>query len=159
MQRPLRLCWVNISKSRRINCLPWTGHCNIESGHGQRWDKVMQKVRGAHVMAWEAANGRRVQPGEVVRHTCDNAPCIESTHLLIGTRADNVRDMHERGNPSPPPVHRGEQHHSARMKDSEVAEMRAAYTGARGEKASFARKYGVSQQAVTNILAGRTRVS
>ena len=34
---------------------------------------------------------------EVVRHTCDNARCIEPTHLISGTQADNVADMDERG--------------------------------------------------------------
>ena len=34
--------------------------------------------------------------GFVVRHTCDNTRCVEPTHLLLGTRADNNRDRAER---------------------------------------------------------------
>lgn len=34
---------------------------------------------------------------EVVRHICDNARCIEPTHLRSGTQVENVADMHERG--------------------------------------------------------------
>lgn len=34
---------------------------------------------------------------EVVRHICDNARCIEPTHLRSGTQIDNVADMDERG--------------------------------------------------------------
>lgn len=34
---------------------------------------------------------------QVVRHTCDNPRCINPTHLLLGTRADNNRDRAERG--------------------------------------------------------------
>ena len=35
--------------------------------------------------------------GYVVRHRCDNPRCIEPTHLLLGTKADNNRDRAERG--------------------------------------------------------------
>lgn len=36
-------------------------------------------------------------PGPVLRHRCDNPPCINPAHLEPGTQADNVRDMAERG--------------------------------------------------------------
>jgi hypothetical protein len=48
-----------------------------------------------HVMAYIVAKGS-VPPGMVVRHTCDNPPCINPEHLLIGTKADNAADMVER---------------------------------------------------------------
>ncbi len=35
--------------------------------------------------------------GMIVRHRCDNPPCINPEHLTVGTQADNVRDMMERG--------------------------------------------------------------
>ena len=34
---------------------------------------------------------------EVVRHTCDNARCINVAHLEGGTAVDNMQDMHMRG--------------------------------------------------------------
>lgn len=33
---------------------------------------------------------------ECVRHTCDNARCINPAHLIPGTLSDNVRDRVER---------------------------------------------------------------
>ena len=33
---------------------------------------------------------------QVVRHTCDNPRCINPTHLIGGTYADNMRDCKER---------------------------------------------------------------
>lgn len=33
------------------------------------------------------------QPGDEVRHICDNRGCINPMHLLYGSRQDNVNDM------------------------------------------------------------------
>ncbi len=54
-------------------------------------------MKRAHVVAWSFANGRWPIPGEVVRHTCDNPPCCNPEHLLIGTKRDNEQDKVRRG--------------------------------------------------------------
>jgi hypothetical protein len=42
-----------------------------------------------------------VPPGKIVRHTCDNPPCVNPLHLMNGTSADNSRDMVLRGRTRP----------------------------------------------------------
>lgn len=158
---------MNISLSRRLKvnrtlrkpCVEWTGHCNTISGHGQRWDAEQKKVRGAHVMAWEEANGCRVPSGMLVRHRCDNPSCVEWTHLVLGTHRDNRNDMLERHPErySPPPRYSGERHPMAKLTDRQVAELREKYTGQRGQRAALAREYGVTKTRVGQLLDRRCR--
>lgn len=57
------------------------------------------KARGdslAHRLSYRAFVGEIPMLG-VVRHKCDNPPCCNPDHLVLGTQADNVRDTIERG--------------------------------------------------------------
>lgn len=80
-------------------CWPWMG-TRMPRGYGLfnggRFDG-RQRTRYAHRLMWELANGRRIRTGEVVRHTCDNPPCCNPSHLIIGTQAENVNDAAEQG--------------------------------------------------------------
>jgi hypothetical protein len=53
------------------------------------------QVLGASVPVHRAAFEtwvRALEPDEVVRHRCDNPPCINPDHLIPGTHGDNARD-------------------------------------------------------------------
>ena len=49
-----------------------------------------------HRLMWEMHNGP-ISDGLVVRHRCDNPPCINPNHLEIGTHGQNMQDMVDRG--------------------------------------------------------------
>jgi len=108
-------------------------------------------------MAWENANGRHVEPGEVVRHSCNNPPCVEPTHLLIGTHKDNHNDSVKAGTAKLPPRYQGESHPGAKLTDAQVADLRGAYTGKRGERAALARKFGITKTRVGQLLDKEVR--
>jgi HNH endonuclease len=50
----------------------------------------------AHRVVYEHHHGQLAE-GQVIRHTCDNRNCVEISHLLAGTQADNIHDMADRG--------------------------------------------------------------
>jgi hypothetical protein len=70
-------------------CWLWIG-ARHSMGYG-KFDGEM-----AHRYAWQLVNGP-IPDGLVVRHRCDVPLCVRPEHLELGTRADNSRDMVERG--------------------------------------------------------------
>ena len=77
-------------------CVEFTGCTgNVPSGnHGQFWSGT--RLMGAHRWAWEHYVAP-IPDGLFVLHKCDNPPCCNTSHLFIGTQADNLRDMHDKG--------------------------------------------------------------
>lgn len=76
------------------DCWPWLASGGA-SGHGQ-FVVVKGYPVGAHRMAWIIANDADPRPYQVM-HRCDNPPCCNPAHLLLGTHAENLRDASVRG--------------------------------------------------------------
>lgn len=77
-------------------CWEWRGDRN-EHGYGRLTlaRKGLFKAR-VHRLIFELYFGV-IPPGMVIRHKCDNPPCSNPDHLELGTKAENSRDMVERG--------------------------------------------------------------
>ncbi len=76
-------------------CIEWAGYTMPKpQNYGQKFKGgTMQYV---HRLTWVEANGP-VPTGMVVMHTCDNPPCYNLEHLKLGTQADNMQDMVDKG--------------------------------------------------------------
>lgn len=79
-------------------CEEWAGSL-YSNGYGRLWLPGIRKHVSAHRTAWELAFGP-LPSGHVIRHKCDNPPCIRLSHLEPGTQLDNIADMHDRGRAS-----------------------------------------------------------
>lgn len=75
------------------SCWEWTGYCS-KFGHGQM--SAWGRTEPAHRVAYRLFNGP-IPTGLVVRHTCDNPPCTNPKHLILGTVKDNADDRETRG--------------------------------------------------------------
>ena len=102
----------------------------------------------AHRAVWEHFNGP-LSPGQCVLHRCDNTRCINPEHLFVGTQADNMRDMADKGRGGAP---KGEKHLSAKLTEAQAI---AALSSPLGS-AQLARELGVTYQTVYALRAGIT---
>ena len=50
----------------------------------------------AHKIAWQEMHGP-VPDGLCVLHQCDNPPCVNPSHMFLGTKAENNHDMKAKG--------------------------------------------------------------
>lgn len=93
--------WRKVDKNGPVlkeelgSCWVWLAGTGGRAGYGDFWH-AGKKV-GAHVFAWAEANGA-IGGGEMcVCHHCDNRKCVRPSHLFLGTRLDNARDMVAKG--------------------------------------------------------------
>lgn len=121
-------------------CWEWQA---LKDKHGYGKFKLNDKMVKAHRFAWELVNGP-IPEGMVIRHNCDNPGCVNSTHLEIGTQADNVKDMVNRGRQSRP---KGTLNSMVKKTESDIIAIRSAI----GTQTAIAKKYGISQRQVSNI--------
>jgi hypothetical protein len=84
--------WMRVDKSGE--CWVWTGGRG-DHGYGSFSDDEGRSV-SAHRFSYQLHNSL-IPAGMVVCHKCDNPPCVRPDHLFLGSQADNVRDMMEKG--------------------------------------------------------------
>jgi len=75
----------------------WEWKRGKSSGYGRvRVGGKRGQVYRAHRLAYELVNGP-IPDGAVVMHACDNPPCINPAHLIVGTQGENIADRDLKG--------------------------------------------------------------
>ncbi len=142
--------WVTRDDDSR--CWVWTGGCHQRPDGRASYGRFT--VRGEHIYAhrsiYQMTHG--MLPDElVVRHKCDEEPCVNPCHLIEGTLSDNTRDKIERGRG---PNRKGEKHPLARLNDDDIREIRRLRSlGCR--ETTVATQFSISRAQVYRIMSGQ----
>ncbi len=107
-------------------------------------------MRVAHRLSY-TLNVGPIPDGQCVLHRCDNPPCVNPTHLFLGTRADNNADREAKGRGVPSP---GERNGRAKLNPEKLAMIHRMRAEGATQQA-IADVVGVSQVQVGKVLRGK----
>jgi Autographiviridae endonuclease len=127
-------------------CWPWKASRN-KGGYGLATVPCSGQEL-AHRQSYKVNVGP-IPDGLWVLHKCDNRCCQNPRHLFLGTRLDNVRDMHAKGRAAD---HRGTENPKAKLTPEEVRAIRKAT----GDQWVIGAKFGVEQSTVSSIKLRKT---
>lgn len=149
-----QLFWPNVQFGREDECWPWRGHCN-DYGYGTITTPVDGKnqIIRAHRVAFVLWRGIDLEDidGFLVRHTCDNPPCCNPRHLLLGSHQDNSDDKVSRGR-----IPTKESHWRAVLTTDKAREIRRLAAVAGLNYQEIASVFGCSPGTVSDVVRGRT---
>lgn len=107
---------------------------------------VSSRCVSLHRLVYCEANSLELSAikGLCVRHTCDNPRCIEPTHLVVGSWAQNNQDRAERGRSAKVVPSR------QRLSPTDVARTSQEYASV----SQMARDFGVDRNVVYKVIRG-----
>lgn len=74
-------------------CLIWSGS-KAGNGYGVIFCEGSNKY--VHRVVYEFFK-QNIDQGKCIMHTCDNPPCVNPSHLIMGTAKDNMLDKSKKG--------------------------------------------------------------
>lgn len=139
--------WTEVEGRLDTPCWEWNGNCSSDkNGYGSLGVKgVSHRI---HRLSYELFVGE-IPPGQLIRHKCDNPPCMNPEHLEPGTVRQNAIDMLERGRHKPP---RGETNGTSKLSEGDVK----VIWSLKGTPVSdVAAKFDISTSTIYSIWNGR----
>lgn len=160
--------WSKVEKSGDVDgCWLWKASVS-STGYGQI--NVNGRPAKAHRVAWELINGA-IGEGLCACHRCDTPLCVRAerdpstSHIFLGTQADNMRDMAVKGRssqwkrrkerPAPRGPAIGSRNGNSRLTETEVAVIFSRYVVGGVSQRALAAEFGIDQQIVGRIARGR----
>jgi hypothetical protein len=143
---------VNITKSTK-DCWEWQG-AKKPKGYGNV--RINKKYHSSHRVAFELSNSS-IPKGFIVCHICDNPPCCNPSHLMLGTIKSNSADMLIKNRQKTKySAARGEINGNSKLTEEDVITIRGRYASNQANQYQLAEEYGVTQSAIGSIVRKKT---
>ncbi len=140
--------WSKVVMLGVKDCWQWVGSAPMGFGYGRFCFAGVRNL--AHRVSYFLANGA-FDDELCVLHKCDNPICVNPNHLFLGTQADNMRDMQNKGR-ARYGTSSGEKCGAAKI-DRKTA---AAIKYADGTQKEIGLRFGISKSQVGNIRSGKS---
>lgn len=139
--------WSKVDKSNGDDsCWEWTAYKYPNGYASIRLNGVRYY---AHRASWIIHYGE-IPEGLLVCHHCDNPPCVNPSHLFLGTTQDNVNDKMNKGRYRAGHVS-GEDHPNSRFNWEIINKIRKSYAEGVTQQ-ELADKYNTSQAYIGKII-------
>lgn len=120
----------------------------FQSGYGAL--KINGKTIKAHRFSFQRERKALLTSTQLVLHLCDNPPCVNRSHLYLGTFSDNAKDRYLRGRHD----QRGSRNPCATLTETDVVNLREDRSRGFTLK-ELGRRYKTSPQNASKILQGK----
>jgi hypothetical protein len=132
-----RIFWTRVKITPR-GCWEYHGSRTKPDGYGYINRDGARWVASRYI--WTLLKGP-IPDGLLVLHDCDNKPCVNPSHLYVGTDHDNRVDYITRV---------GDARTQAKLTEAQVIQIRSLYPGLNYNR--LAKQFGVSRGHVKNII-------
>ena len=151
--------WERVDVLSSNSCWEWQSTLSVR-GYGV-FSVYLGKINGdfisktftVHRIAWSMVFGE-IQNGLQVLHKCDNPPCCNPSHLMLGTNLDNSKDKVRKKRHC---FH--ENHPSAKLTMQKVLEIRELYVPRKFTMLHLAKFYKVSERTIFDIVHNKKWVT
>ncbi len=140
--------WSKVNILSDNKCWEWQG-AKTTAGYGVI--RIDYEANYTHRLAWSLKNKGEIPKKGVICHRCDNPACCNPSHLFLGTQADTVRDAASKNR-----MPKGEKHFNTNITTDIVRQIRYLGEYTTMTKKKISERFGISRQAVTDILYKRT---
>lgn len=140
-QESIKEFWSRVDIKGDNDCWLWTKGKSKGYGHFCFRGEQAIDVK-AHRFAFIITHSE-IEEDMCICHTCDNPPCVNPSHLFVGTAVDNSLDAQRKGR----------MHNTLGKKN--VLEIKRRLREGENQKV-LARDFNISRQAISNINTGDT---
>jgi len=144
--------WSKVDIRREDECWTWlsgglgaTGYGCFTVSSGQLGFANHTRVP-AHRVSWMLSNYPFKDSKVCVLHKCDNRKCVNPSHLLLGTRADNAHDRHAKGR---------SRNGTTKLTQAQVDEIRRLYVPHVFGQIRLGKMFGVNHAQIRRIVKNK----